>query len=368
MNKQLATRFGIEAIERGFVPDWVTRNLVRRHCGARLKEVRLHNADLADNGAGEFAERMRMGPIARVPQLANEQHYELPPEFFKAMLGPRLKYSCCFFENPDSSLPEAEDAALQTTCERAEILDGMEILELGCGWGSLTLWMLEHFPNLTVTAVSNSASQRQFILDTAEELGVADRLSVITADMNEFTTSHAFDRIVSCEMFEHMCNYDQLLSRISDWLAPQGKLFIHIFCHQKFAYEFLSEGAANWMGRYFFSGGIMPSLALLNCFDQQLAVHQQWTWDGTHYARTCNAWLRRLDNQRDHLLEILRETYGANSAKRWLQRWRLFVIACAELFGFENGSQWMVGHFLLQHKQISEPSFQTEIASENNLV
>ncbi len=368
MTKQLATHFGIEAIERGFVPDWVTRNLVRRHCGARLKEVRRQNAHLADSGVGEFAERMRRGPIARVPQLANEQHYELPPEFFKAMLGPRLKYSCCFFEDSDSSLPEAEHAALQTTCERAEIHDGMEILELGCGWGSLTLWMLENFPNLTVTAVSNSAGQRQFILGKATVLGVANRLNVITADMNEFVTSHSFDRIVSCEMFEHMCNYDQLLSRISDWLAPQGKLFIHIFCHQKFAYEFQSEGAANWMGRYFFSGGIMPSLSLLNCFDQQLTVGRQWTWAGTHYERTCNAWLRQLDNQRDHVLGILQATYGANDAKRWFQRWRLFLIACAELFSYQNGNQWMVGHFLLQHKQCSEPAFQTEIASGNGFV
>lgn len=366
MIKQLATRLGIETIERGWVPDWLTRMLVRRHCGARLRETRLHNAHQPDNGITKFAEKMRSGPIARVPELANEQHYEVPPGFFRRMLGPRLKYSCCFFEDRDSTLAEAENAALQTTCQRAQIQDGMKVLELGCGWGSLTLWMLETYPNTMVTAVSNSASQRQFIMAKAGESGVADRLNVITADMNEFTTVQRFDRIVSCEMFEHMCNYEQLLSRISGWLAPEGRLFVHIFCHREFAYEFLTEGANNWMGRYFFTGGIMPSLALLNCFERELTVSRRWTWNGTHYQRTCNAWLHQLDEQRDHVVRILQETYGPKNGKRWLRRWRLFLMACAELFAYEDGQQWMVGHFLLEHKEQSRPLTRTELKAENN--
>ncbi len=368
MNNQLAIRIGIEAIERGWVPDAITRNLVKRHCERRLKEVQLENSDFADYGANKFADTMRQGPIARVPELANEQHYELPASFFKTMLGPRLKYSCCLFENPDSSLADAEVAALQTTCDRAGIQDGMNVLELGCGWGSLTLWMLETFPNLTVTAVSNSASQRAFIVEQAKAIDAAGRLTVITADMNEFTTEQSYDRIVSCEMFEHMCNYEQLLSRISKWLKPDGKLFIHIFCHEKFAYAFQSEGANNWMGRYFFSGGIMPSIGLLNCFDQELTVCQKWIWDGTHYERTCNAWLDRLDTEKDQLLEILQANYGSREAKRWFQRWRLFVIACAELFGYQKGQQWMVGHFLLEPQKCHRPLNKSKVASENNFV
>ena len=368
MFKQLATRVGIEAIERGWMPDSVTRKLVRGHCTTRLRETRRENAELPEHGLAKFAEAMRQGPIARVPELANEQHYEVPSEFFRWMLGPKLKYSCCLFESPESSLADAEVAALRTTCERADIQDGMDVLELGCGWGSLTLWMLENFPQLKVSAVSNSASQRSFILQQAEKLGAADRLNIVTADMNEFQTEQSFDRIVSCEMFEHMFNYEQLLSRISSWLKRDGKLFIHIFCHTQFAYEFHSEGASNWMGKYFFSGGIMPSLDLLSRFDQDLAVCQQWTWEGTHYEKTCNAWLELLDQNKRQVLEILSANYGPREAKRWLQRWRLFLIACAELFGYEAGQQWMVGHFLLEPQPSGKNEETLAVAPEKNFV
>ena len=349
MFKSLATHALIELIERGWMPDRLTRKLARRLCADRLNGLRQTQGATTDHGVEQFAEQMRLGPIAPVPEKANEQHYEVPADFFTLILGSRLKYSCCYFSNAQSSLDQAECAALETTCRHAEIENGMEVLELGCGWGSLTLWMLEKYPAIRVTAVSNSQSQRAFIEQRATAIGAADRLSVITCDMNDFRIDRRFDRVVSCEMFEHMRNYEALLGQIASWLRPDGKLFVHIFCHKDFAYEFQTDGAANWLGRYFFTGGIMPSSDLLTKFDSDLAVAQQWHWDGTHYERTCNAWLELLDQRRESALQVLAQTYGPKQAKRWLQRWRLFLIAGAELFGFENGSEWIVGHFLLEH-------------------
>ncbi len=299
---------------------------------------------------------MRLAPVAPVPEKANQQHYEVPAAFFELILGPRLKYSCCYFETPDSTLAEAECVALRQSCERAQIHDGMEILELGCGWGSLTLWMLEMFPACRVTAVSNSGMQREWILQRAERLGALERLTVITADMNQFETESRFDRIVSCEMFEHMRNYQELLQRVARWLRPDGKLFVHIFCHRQYIYEFQTAGASNWMGRYFFTGGIMPAAQIFQEFREDMQVSQSWIWDGTHYERTCNAWLDLLDARTQEVLPILQAAYGDREARRWLQRWRLFLIAGAELFGFQAGQQWQVGHYLLEPVASHDPS------------
>lgn len=339
---------GIEAVERGFVPDSVTRLAIRRLCRERLRESqdRLGNPPAAARAA--FVESLRSGPIALLPEKANRQHYELPPEFFAAVLGPRRKYSCCYFANADSRLADAEDDALRITCQHAEIADGQEILELGCGWGSLSLWMAEHFPDCRITAVSNSLSQRLFLEAEASARSIRN-LRVITADMNEFSPSgQKFDRVVSVEMFEHMRNYELLLSRIASWLTPDGKLFVHIFCHRDLAYPFEVDGASNWMGRYFFTGGLMPNMDLLTQFDRAMKVVRQYRWSGQHYQRTARTWLANLDNRRGEVLRILSSAYGTSVSRRWLNRWRMFFLAVEELFGFSGGEEWFVAHYLMK--------------------
>lgn len=329
----------IEGVERGWVPDFAVRSAIRDLCAARLRQT-------AGESTEQFVEQLRGSPIALATDKANEQHYEVPAEFFAQVLGLHRKYSCCYWLPGVESLDEAEAAALRETCSRAEIADGMEILELGCGWGSLSLWMAEHYPQSRITAVSNSASQRQFIEGEAARRGLGN-LRVLTADMNTFDADGPFDRVISVEMFEHMRNYEQLLERIAGWLKPDGKLFVHVFCHRKHAYPFESEGAANWMGRYFFTGGIMPSQDLLCRFNRDLQVSQQWLWSGGHYQKTAEAWLTRLDARQADIMPIMRETYGPAEAGRWFQRWRLFFLAVSELFGYRGGSEWFVAQYLL---------------------
>lgn len=342
---------GIDAIERGLVPDAVTRAAVRSLCRTRLRTLR---KDGGSSSVERFRNSLCTGPIALVPDKANQQHYELPPEFFGWLLGSRRKYSCCWWPDASTTLDEAEHAALEATSDRAQIGRGQDILELGCGWGSLSLWIAEKYPTSRITAVSNSASQRQFIEATALERKLTN-LRVITADMNHFEPSHAhstvakFDRIVSVEMFEHMRNYEQLLRRIASWLRPGGTLFVHVFCHRDLAYPFESDGASNWMGRHFFTGGLMPSAGLLSSFSRDLEVTQRWTWNGRHYQRTAEAWLNNLDARRAELLSILASVYGAPHAQRWLNRWRMFFLAVAELFGFRRGEEWFVAHYLMEH-------------------
>lgn len=339
----IATALGIEAIERGFVSDRVTRLAIRRVCQQRLCDLR--NGSPQD---ASFLASLRSGPIALVPAVANQQHYELPPEFFSAILGPHRKYSCCYFPSDEYSLAEAEEAALAATCERAGILNGQQVLELGCGWGSLSLWMAEHFPNSQIVAISNSQAQRHFIEALAQSRGLSN-LQVITSDMNDFSPGQSrFDRVVSVEMFEHMRNYDCLLGRIASWLKPEGKLFIHIFCHRERSYPFETHGAANWMGRHFFTGGMMPSAHLLTQFNRSLSVTRQQSWNGRHYQRTAQAWLANLDGRREEVLRILAKVYGTQHAPRWLNRWRMFFLAVAELFGFAGGTEWFVSHYLME--------------------
>ena len=280
-----------------------------------------------------------------VPEKANEQHYEVPAEFFQFVLGRRRKYSCCYWPDESTTLDEAEDASLEVTCERAEIEDGMRVLDLGCGWGSLSLWIAEHFPSCSVTAVSNSQSQRRFIEDRAKQVGVDERLTVITADMNEFHPHGEFDRVVSIEMFEHMRNHEELLRRISGWLTSNGALFVHIFCHRNVLYEFVDNGVADWMSRYFFSGGIMPSASLLPSYDRDMHVVDSWQWNGEHYRKTADAWIDRMERNRDSIIPILGDIYGVHSARIWFQRWRMLFLAGSELFGYDNGNQWYVTHY-----------------------
>ncbi|HZZ79030.1 MAG TPA: cyclopropane-fatty-acyl-phospholipid synthase family protein [Gemmataceae bacterium] len=295
----------------------------------------------------EFAAWLRQQPVVIATDLANSQHYEVPADFFRAVLGPRLKYSCCMFENGAQSLAQAEDAMLDLTCERAGIADGMNILELGCGWGSLTLWIAEHYPNCNLTAVSNSRSQKQFMEARCRERGVRN-IEVVTANVAEFWAPGRYDRIVSVEMFEHMRNYERLLERVASWLLPGGKLFVHIFCHRALAYPFEIDGDGDWMARHFFTGGIMPSFHLFDQFDRDFKVRQRWFIDGRHYARTCEMWLRNLDARRSELNSLFSQGMGKTKASVVLQRWRIFLMACAELFAFGGGEQWGVGHYLFE--------------------
>ncbi len=326
----------IELAERGLVPLAGLRWGVRRLLARRL----------VDAGSGPdvdaFEQQLRASPVALVPEKANEQHYEVPPAFFEAVLGPHLKYSGAYWPDGVETLAAAEEAMLRLSAERAELADGQSILELGCGWGSMTLYMARRFPGSRITAVSNSAPQRRFI-----EARAPDNVRVITADMNDLALDERYDRVVSIEMFEHMRNYEELFRRIRGWMTEEARLFVHVFCHRSHAYSFETEGSDNWMGRHFFTGGIMPSYDLFTRFDDDLVVEASWPVDGTHYQRTARAWREALESGRESVVPILRETYGAE-APRWFHRWRLFFLACEELFAYRGGDEWLVGHYLLQ--------------------
>lgn len=325
--------------EHGWLPDALIRLGIRRLLKARLQE----EAVRGDQSA-VLRERLSQGPIAVKTQDANRQHYEVPAGFYAYCLGHRLKYSGCYWPPGVTSLDQAEDAALRLVCERAELIDGMEILELGCGWGSLTLWMAERYPGARITAVSNSASQRGFILECAAARGLSN-IEVITADINDFEINQRFDRVCSIEMFEHMANHRELLRRVSGWLKDSGKLFVHVFTHKDFTYLFEEAGRSNWMGRHFFTGGIMPSHDYLPGFDEHLRCEADWAQAGTHYQQTAEAWLGNTDRHRDTILPLFEATYGQANAKVWLQRWRIFFMACAELWGYDSGKAWGVSHY-----------------------
>ena len=345
---------GIGLAERGLLPDALIRRGIRGLCQKRLVQHVASGEFEQSTARAAFAELMRSGPVAPVPDAANEQHYEVPESFFGLVLGQRRKYSSCYWPSGCSSLDQAEQEALRATCEHAQIHDGQQILELGCGWGSLTLWLGERYPASKITAVSNSNSQREYIMTQAHTRGLGN-IDVITCDMNDFDTEQRFDRVVSVEMFEHMRNYELLLGRVASWLKPEGKLFIHIFAHRCAAYAFETEGADNWMGRYFFTGGIMPALQLLSEFNQDLCVSRDWTWDGTHYQKTSEAWLQNLDRSKARVIDLFAESMPRAEAKRMYHRWRIFFLACAETFGFNAGQEWLVGHYLLEPKPQSTP-------------
>ncbi|MGI9263494.1 MAG: SAM-dependent methyltransferase [Gammaproteobacteria bacterium] len=349
----LAKQKAIEWTELGtFVPDSVIRSGIRTLLKQRLTEIDATNPEAMAETLNEFVAAMDESEIAPLPELANDQHYEIPAEFFDHVLGDRRKYSCCYWPDDVRSLDEAEVYALGSTCERAGIADGMDILELGCGWGSLTLWIAEKYPSSSITAVSNSHSQGAYITEQAR-LRHLTNVTVLTKDMNDFETKQRFDRVVSVEMFEHMRNYRALFGSISDWLKPEGLFFMHIFCHRAAAYEFVDRGAGDWMSRHFFSGGIMPSDDLPLFFQDELRIEKHWRWSGTHYQKTANAWLENMDGSKRQIMPILEDTYGKELATRWWMRWRIFFMACAELFGYEDGCEWMVGHYLFKRAERS---------------
>ena len=333
--------------ETGLVPDSVIRQGIRRLLEAKRTEIDADDIEAARDRTADFVAMMKQSPIALVPELANEQHYEVPAEFFSLVLGAHRKYSCCRWSESTSTLDDAERLALHETVLRAGIEDGMKVLDLGCGWGSLSLWIAERFPGCHVTAVSNSRSQREYILARAAERSLQN-IDVTVCDMNDFEAGGRFDRIVSVEMFEHMRNYDELFRRVSTWLSPEGRFFMHIFTHRSTPYEYIDKGPSDWMTRFFFSGGIMPSADLPLRFPSHLAVERQWAWNGMHYAKTCRAWLANLDEREDAVMPVLAETYGKSDAKRWFMRWRIFFMACEELFRYDGGREWFVSHYLFR--------------------
>jgi cyclopropane-fatty-acyl-phospholipid synthase len=344
-NEHVAEHGLTRLAERGWIPDSLLRRGIRRLCAQRLREESAGGTEAAWQRFRELLEQLRQSPLAIHTDAANAQHYELPPRFFELCLGKRLKYSSCYYPTGNETLEQAEEAMLALYGERAELRDGQDILELGCGWGSLTLWMAERFPASRIVAVSNSTPQRQHIETRCRDLGL-NNVTVLTRDVNRLELQAAsFDRVVSVEMFEHVRNYQVLLQRIADWLRVDGKLFVHIFCHRELMYPFETERSDDWMGRHFFTGGLMPAADTFLHFQQHMQVEQQWRLAGTHYEKTANAWLANQDRREDDVLEVLAAAYGKQAAPLWQQRWRIFWMACAELFGYANGDEWLVGHY-----------------------
>ena len=331
----------IKAAERAPLPDLVTRAGINWLVAQSRRRLALGST--ADSA---FARAMARRRIAEHAEAANDQHYELPAAFFGHALGPRRKYSCCFYEDGAKDIGEAETSALRATVERAGLQDGQNILELGCGWGSLSLFMAARFPAARITAVSNSASQRAFIESEAARLNLTN-LTVLTADMNAFATQVRFDRIVSVEMFEHMSNWRALLTRIRSWLVPGGALFIHIFTHRTGSYCFDHRDESDWIARHFFTGGVMPSHRLIRQFPDLFALEEEWRWSGVNYQRTALDWLANFDAAQGEIDAILEQVYGAE-ARLWRRRWRLFFLATAGLFGDNGGKEWGVSHYRLR--------------------
>ena len=339
----------MKLLEKDLLPDPVIRWGIRRLLQKRLNEETAGGPAQIDARKKAFIEQLKQSPIAIHTDAANEQHYEVPTAFFRFVLGPHMKYSGCLWHDGVKDLEAAEREMLELTCQRARLVDGQRILELGCGWGSLTLFMAKRLPASQITAVSNSRTQKEFIDAQARARGL-NNVRVITSDMRDFNIGETFDRVVSVEMFEHMRNYELLLARIASWLKPDGLLFVHIFVHKDVAYPFEVTGDDDWMARYFFTGGIMPSADLLTHYSRDLNVVEQWPVDGTHYEKTCNAWVHRMDHNREEILPLFRDVYGADQALTWWVYWRVFFMSCAELFGFKGGTEWRVEHYLFKKR------------------
>ena len=332
--------------ERGLLPDALIRTGIRKLLAHRLTEIDPGDCQARTEQLQQFIATMDDSPIALHTREANEQHYELPPAFFEKVLGSHLKYSSCYYPTGKETLDEAEVAMLQLYGKRAELADGMDILELGCGWGSLTLWMASTYPNSQITAVSNSALQRIFIEDRCAKRGI-DNVRVLTCDMNDFAPEGTYNRVVSVEMFEHMRNYRAMLKRIASWLKADGKLFLHIFVHRQNPYLFEVKSDGDWMSKYFFTGGMMPSDDLFHYLQEDFHLQKHWRISGAHYARTARHWLEKLDMQRDEIDSLFAETYGQANSTIWRQRWRIFFMSCEELFGYDEGQEWWVSHYCM---------------------
>ncbi|XP_042397117.1 (S)-coclaurine N-methyltransferase-like isoform X1 [Zingiber officinale] len=349
MPYEAAVRAGLAALERNLLPDALVRRLTRLLLAGRLRLGYQPSAELQLAELLRFKQALEDMPIAVETDKAKSQHYELPTSFFKLVLGQNLKYSCCYFKDKTSKLEDAENAMLELYCERAQLKDGQKILDIGCGWGSFSIYVAKRYKNCKVTGICNSSTQKAYIEEQCRHLELPN-VEIIVADISNFEMEASFDRIVSIEMFEHMKNYKELLKKISLWMKEDSLFFIHHFCHKTFAYHFEDKNEDDWITRYFFTGGTMPSADLLLYFQDDVTVLNHWLVNGSHYARTSEQWLKRMDCNLNSIRPIFEATYGKDSATKWTAYWRTFFISVAELFGYNNGNEWMVALYLFKKK------------------
>ena len=342
-------------LEKNRIPDVLIRSGARYMTNRRLKQIQSRPIEEQQAYVNRYISHLKTQPIAIHTADANEQHYEVPTAFFQQVLGPHMKYSCGYWDNagghnaPQDPLERSEEAMLELTCQRAGLEDGQRILDLGCGWGSMALYMARKYPAASITAVSNSSTQKAYIDARAAAKNLTN-LVVLTEDINTFTHEEAFHRVVSVEMFEHMRNYEKLMEKIADWILPEGQLFVHIFTHRSTPYSYEIRNESDWMARHFFAGGTMPSQDLLHYFCRHFSLEQQWALSGLHYTKTLEAWLQRMDARKEAIMPIMAEIQGPEHALKWWVYWRVFFMACAEFFRFHKGNEWFISHYLFSKK------------------